>query len=139
MPSGIHEVWMADLQDFPIDKLREAFKIERRSSEHEWPTVGHLIAHLESVESIALSQFALIECSNAWHPDIGWTGSKTWNPIADRSLREIGGIGAIQDATEKSLPFLRRDFVAAYERNKNIKQVDGPSIEYAAKNFLEGK
>lgn len=137
--AGTHEVWLMDLQEFPIDKLREAFRIERRDDTHEWPMVAHVIAHLDSTESDALKQFSLIEKSNCWHPDIGWSGAKPWNDIADRSLREIGGIGSVMDATEKSLPFLRKEFVSAYERNKNIKRIELPNLEATARNFLEEK
>lgn len=139
MQTGTHEIWLADLSEFPIEKLREAFKIERRSAEHEWPTVGHVMAHLESVESLALEEFAKIERFRGWHPDIGWTDPRTWGDVANRSLNEVGGIIAVMDATEKSLPFVRREFLAAYERNKNIRQVERPMLESDIKKVLGEK
>jgi hypothetical protein len=137
MPIGTLDVWMDDLEEFPMDKIREAFKIERRDSKHEWPMVSHIIDLMDNVESLAHGEFQKIESFHGWHPDIGWTSRRTWNDAADRSLREIGGIGMVMDATEKNISFIRRDFIKAYERNKNVQHIERPMLSHEPDEVFE--
>lgn len=129
MPDGTGPVWIADLQDLPIDQLREAFKIERRDGNHEWPVLGHLLKHLDNVESEAHDQFDLIDKFRGWHSDIGWTKARTWNDAAERALREVGGIAYFNGISDYSFPFLKKDFVEAYERSRNDLKVRRLEIE----------
>lgn len=114
MPDGTGPVWLADLQDYPIDQLRESFKIERRNGAHEWPTLGHVLEHLNNTPSEALEQFNLINRFRGWHPDIGWTENRTWNDVADRTMEELGGLGYFHSLDDRGMPFLKNKFLSHY-------------------------
>lgn len=61
----------------------------------------------------------VLHYADRWHPDIGpMTGNQGLSERELFALRSIGGVYAVWENQDggKSLPFLRRDFIAIYKR-----------------------
>jgi len=51
-----------------------------------------------------------------WHPDIGFLSDARLDPATEYAVRQCGGLQRINDATDESFSFIRRDFLAAFIR-----------------------
>ena len=121
------DVYYTGLSDIPLTNLEVGF--QRSLRECEWfPSVAQIrqrCGQNRQVRGEAAWDVLRQILDNYWHPDIGFYDSKgqktdgppaLMTPAMQYAVRQCGGILRLWNSSDEDLPFIRRDFLQAFER-----------------------
>jgi hypothetical protein len=114
-------VYLTQLARFPPEKLRAA--ADRVICEWDkpsiMPTLKFILDRIENHQLAAEQAWEFLQrvIRRHWHPDIGfYSDAPKLDEATEYAVRQAGGLTRIHDASDKTLSFIRNEFLTSHQR-----------------------